>query len=128
MADRRHRPVIFLFLLVCLAFPARADWLQGNVATLQGLDKITARISRLDVDVASPTRFGALMITIHACTFKSPDEPPEHAALMAINSVDHDGVVSAEPLFQGWMFASSPAISALEHPVYDISVLSCRKE
>lgn len=127
MVDPR-RLIAFLPVVILLTLPARADWVQGNVATLQGLDKITARISTLDINVASPTRFGALMITIHACTFKPPDEAPEHAALMSINSVDHDGAISSEPIFQGWMFASSPAVSALEHPVYDVSVLSCRKD
>jgi hypothetical protein len=124
----RLRAFFSLLLFVCLAQPVRAEWVQGNVATLQGLDKITARFSTLDVKVGDPTRFGALLITISACTFKPPDEPPEHAALMSISSVDHNDVTSEEPVFQGWMFASSPAISALEHPVYDVSVLSCRKD
>ena len=127
MADRLRTAFILIVLLVS-ALPVRADWVQGNIATLQGLDKITARISTLDVRVNSPTRFGALLITIHGCTFKPPDEPPEHAALISVRNVDHNGIAAVDTLFQGWMFASSPAISALEHPVYDISVLSCRKE
>lgn len=129
MADRRCRGGVLILLMVCagwLASAARADWVQGEVASLQALDKITARISTLDVHVGVPKRFGALLITLHTCTFKPPDEAPEHAALMTVNSVDHNDVISAEPLFQGWMFASSPAISALEHPVYDVSVLTCR--
>ena len=105
---------------------AQGNWVQGDTAVLQGLDKITARISTLEAEVGTPQRFGSLMLTIHACTFKPPDEPPEHAALISVHSVDHDGVIVLEPVFQGWMFASSPAVSALEHPVYDVTVLSCK--
>ena len=125
MADRL-RLNFFLLLMMMFSAPAQAGWVQGEIATLQGLDKITARISTLEVEVGTPRRFGALLITIHACTFRPPDEAPEHAALISVSSVDHDGVVSPSPVFQGWMFASSPAVSALEHPVYDITVLSCR--
>ncbi len=57
--------------------------------------------------------------------FRPPDQPPDHAALIEIRSVDYDGKVTEMPIFMGWMFASSPAISGLEHPVYDITVLSC---
>jgi len=110
------------------ALAAEDNWLQGNVVELQALDKITARISTLVVEVGEPRRYGTLELMIHACTFRPPTMPPEDAALLEIHGVDHKGLISDEPVFKGWMFASSPALNALEHPVYDVSVLDCRKD
>lgn len=104
------------------------EWLQGSVVELQALDKITARISTLTIEVGEPSRYGTLELLVHACTFRPPTMPPEDAALIEISSVDHKGLISAAPIFKGWMFASSPALNALEHPVYDVSVLDCRKD
>lgn len=101
------------------------NWLKGKRARLQTLDKITARISTLDVPIGLTTRFGTLELYVHSCNYRPPDHPPDHAALLEIRSVDYDGRVMEMPIFSGWMFASSPAISGLEHPVYDITVLSC---
>ena len=92
-------------------------------AKLQGLDKITARVSTIEAPVGRPVSFGALEITVRACDKRPPEETPESAAYLEI--VEHR--VNEEPkrVFSGWMFASSPAVSALEHPVYDIWVLDC---
>jgi len=104
------------------------EWVQGNVVELQALDKITARISTLTAEVGKTSRYGTLELMVHACTFRPPTMPPENAALIEISSVDHKGLISDESIFKGWMFASSPALNALEHPVYDVSVLDCRKD
>jgi hypothetical protein len=118
-----------LMLLAGGAAPAHADeWIKGHTASLQTLDKITARISTIEVPVGLPHTFGSLHIIIHACTTRPPTMAPESAALMEIRTVDHDNVVDTEPIFQGWMFASSPGLNALEHPVYDVSVLACIKD
>jgi hypothetical protein len=93
------------------------------VALLQGLDKITARISDFKAPVGTPVRFGTLSITVRACETNPPEERPESAAFLQIYEARR-----GEPqkrLFSGWMFASSPALSALEHPVYDIELLGC---
>jgi len=113
------------------AWPAVADegqWLFGGGAQLQALDKITARISTLDVEVGQPDQYGSLQIIVHACTYRPPTMAPEHAALMEIRNINHLGEVLEPPIFSGWMFASSPALNALEHPVYDVSVLACKKD
>lgn len=134
MADRRA-PVACLatalavFLLIFGRMASAADeveWLHGNVVELQALDKITARIATLEAEVGTPFRYGTLLITVHACTFRPPTLAPEKAAFLEIRTVDHRGTVSPDPVFQGWMFASSPAVNALEHPVYDVTVLTCR--
>jgi len=94
-------------------------------AVLQGLDKITARVSTFDAPIDEPVRFGTLEIVTRTCYKTPPEEPPERAAFLEVVDVRPDE--PAVPLFAGWMFASSPALSALEHPVYDVWVIDCRK-
>ena len=93
------------------------------VAVLQGLDKVTARISTVRAPVGLTVRFGSLEIVARACVKRPPEETPESAAFLEISDVKQ-GEVPVK-VFSGWMFASSPALSALEHPVYDISVVDC---
>lgn len=92
-------------------------------AVLQGLDKVTARISSFPVSTEEEVRFGTLSIRVRACHKAPPTEPPESTAFLEISDIrPGDEPVS---LFSGWMFASSPALSALEHPVYDVWVVDC---
>ncbi len=109
------------FALLLAAGPAGATAMEQ--AKLQGLDKITARVSTIEAPVGHPVAFGALEITVRACDKRPPEEPPESAAYLEIV----EKRVNEEPktVFAGWMFASSPAVSAMEHPVYDIWVLDC---
>jgi len=93
-------------------------------ATLQGLDKITARVSAIEVDVGETARFGSLLITLRACREAPPIDPPEAAAFLEIKEVKPDE--KPEAVFSGWMFSSSPALSAMEHPIYDVWVTACR--
>jgi hypothetical protein len=115
-------------LLVAVAALAlmsgRASALEGDGVILQALDKVTARITTLEVPLNSPARFGTLEITAERCTKTPPEEPPESAAFLVIREIrpEQDPV----ELFRGWMLASSPALSALEHPVYDVWVKDCR--
>ena len=95
-----------------------------QVAELQGLDKITARTWTIDARVGVPVRFGTLEIRVDACKKTPPEEPPESAAFMTI--VDYRPNEQPVQVFHGWMFASMPDLSALEHPVYDIVVLDCK--
>jgi hypothetical protein len=102
----------------------------NTIAVLQGLDKTTARVSKFDAPVDQSVRFGTLVITVRACVKKPPEEEPNTAAFLVIDEVrpgDANGVESKR-VFSGWMFASSPAISALEDPIYDINVLDCRAD
>lgn len=95
-----------------------------QVVVLQGLDKVTARISVVEVPVGGSGRFGSLLIAARACQKSPPEEPPEAAAFLEITETPAG--VTASSLFSGWMFASSPALSALEHPVYDVWVKDCK--
>ena len=93
------------------------------VAELQGLDKVTARTQRFNALVGEATRFGTLEITVGDCLVNTPDAPPESAAYLTI--VDHKPGQPEQKLFAGWMFASTPALSALDDGVYDVRVLAC---
>lgn len=93
-------------------------------AILQGLDKTTARVSTVEAQIGGIARFGTLEIVARDCQKKPPTEPPESAAFLEITDVRPDS--PAVRVFSGWMFASSPALSALEHPVYDVWVIDCR--
>ena len=108
-------------LLLAQAAPARA--IAMNEVVLQALDKITARVSRITVPVGSTVTFGSLQITARACDKHPPEETPESSAFLQIVEVKPGEAPVSR--FSGWMFASSPALSAMEHPVYDIWVLDC---
>jgi hypothetical protein len=92
-------------------------------AELQGLDKVTARTQRFFVPVGKSKRFGTLEITVGDCLVNVPEAPPESVAYLTI--IDHKPGQAEEKLFSGWMFASTPSLSALDHGVYDVRVLSC---
>lgn len=101
----------------------KAPAIEGDTALLQGLKKVSAESSNLAAPIDTPVKFGTLTITVKKCMHSAPDERPENAALMLIE--DNKPGQPTSTVFSGWMFSSSPAISALEHPVYDITVLEC---
>ena len=94
-----------------------------RTAELQGLDKVTARTQRFYAPVGQATRFGTLEITVADCLVNVPEAPPESVAYLTI--VDNKPGQAPEKLFAGWMFASTPSLSALDHGVYDVRVLAC---
>jgi len=95
-----------------------------KIAVLGALDKVTARVSTLEAPINKAVRFGTLSIIARSCYKRPPEETPEVSAFLEIRDV-RDGE-DAAPRFSGWMFASSPAVSALEHPVYDVWVTNCK--
>lgn len=96
-----------------------------DVAVLQGLNKVTARISQLEAPVGTSVRFGNLEVIVQRCAKSAPNERPENAALLEI--FDRKPDEAAVVAYHGWMFSSSPSLSGLEHPVYDITVLECSR-
>ena len=107
---------------------AKADWIEGERARLQALDKITARISTLEVPIDTPVLFGTLSVTVRRCAYHPPEEPPEDAVFLQVVDNGYDSSALPRDVFRGWMFSSSPAVSAMEHPVYDITLLSCKPD
>jgi hypothetical protein len=103
---------------------ALGDMTPEAVALLEGLDKITARVSKFEAPVGAPVQFGTLAIRVRDCEKSPPEDTPESAAFVEIDETRPGEVRNR--VFSGWMFASSPALSALEHPVYDVTLLDCR--
>ncbi|TWB45708.1 DUF2155 domain-containing protein [Nitrospirillum pindoramense] len=95
-----------------------------KVAVLGGLDKVTGRVSTVEIPVGQTGRFGQLTVAARACRKTTPIEEPESAAFLDIVEAKPDD--PAAKVFTGWMFASSPALSAMEDPVYDVWVVDCR--
>jgi hypothetical protein len=110
--------------LIVALLPALSYAANFKIAKLQVLNKVTARVSELEVKPLLPSSIGALDIEIKQCWHSPNDARPEQAALMEIRERKSE-VADTKLLFSGWMFQSSPALSALEHPVYDVSVIRC---
>jgi hypothetical protein len=123
-----RRILLCLVVLFGLSGGAEASWIEGRTATIQALDKITARISTLRVPIDEPVDFGTLSVTVRRCAYHPPEETPEDAAYLEVVDNGHDRSKPSRPVFTGWMFASSPAVSAMEHPVYDLTLLSCKSD
>lgn len=106
-------------------------WLQRQTASLRGLDKITGRSTDFQVRVGEIYRFGSLELDLKVCYQTPPEEVPESAAFLQVTStlpMESELVPSENEtpmIFSGWMFASSPGLNALEHPVYDVWVIEC---
>ncbi|MFA7431844.1 MAG: DUF2155 domain-containing protein [Rhodospirillaceae bacterium] len=102
----------------------QAGNLQRGTAVLRWLDKMTARVRTIEVPVNETTTIQTLEFIVRACLERPPEEPPESAAFLDVWERKPGEPVSE--VFRGWMFASSPAVSAMEHPVYDLWVLACK--
>lgn len=120
----RGAPAALSLLAVLWANAAPAAMTAEPIALMQGLDKITARVSRFDAPVGQSVNFGTLSIVVRDCEKSAPEDRPENAAFLEIYE-DRPGEAKLK-LFSGWMFSSSPALSALEHPVYDVNLLECK--
>lgn len=120
------RRLILALAFVLAALPAWAivPTQDEPVAVLRALDKMTARVEELDIRTDHPLKFGTLLITVRACRVTPPEETPEAAAFLEIGEFRPGE--KETPVFRGWMFASSPALSAMEHPVYDIWLIGCK--
>ncbi|MCX7373069.1 MAG: DUF2155 domain-containing protein [Alphaproteobacteria bacterium] len=116
------RALALLLLLPALA--AAQAWLPRQNVRLQALDKVTARVTVVDARVGEAVRYGTLTITVRACNARPADEVPDAAAWLEI--FDSRMTPAQGAAFRGWMFANAPAVSMLEHPVYDVRVLECR--
>ena len=110
-----------LLLAVAIAGPADAQgYSAAEGASLRFLDKLTSETGDVTLGIGQVAQFGRLMVRLDECRY--PTDNP------ASDSEAHLTVVEAatqQPLFFGWMLASSPALSALDHPRYDVWVLSC---
>jgi len=122
---KRALQFFFVFQIFLTFAPQLAHSLsiESNTALLQGLDKVTARVSTFEANLNTEVRFGTLEIIVKKCIRTPPEETPESAAFLEIRDIKPGQ--DLEILFTGWMFASSPSLSAMEHPVYDVWIIGC---
>ena len=102
-----------------------------DIAVLQALDKVTAETLRFEAQVGRPVRYKTLIFTVRACEHTAPDEPTEDSiayveVLSQPRAEPGHPVLPPRQAFKGWMYASSPGLNPLEHPVYDAWLISCR--
>lgn len=121
----------FLFFFIIQFFNFNSlnanEWLIGDNAVFQGLDKITARIKTFKIKVGEKVRFGVLDIKLDKCVYSKPTKMPESVAFIKISDETKRKLnFDNNFIFKGWIFASSPALNALEHPVYDLTLIECK--
>jgi hypothetical protein len=90
---------------------------------LRGLDKMTGEATTIVAPIDKPVQFATLTIVARYCYSTPPSETPETAAFVQIE--DHRPNQPARRIFSGWMYASSPGLNGLEHPLYDVWVVKC---
>lgn len=106
------------------AGPAAAEKISNPIAVFAGLDKITARVTAFEVAIDETVQFGALKVTPRVCYTRPPTEPPFTTAFVEVDEVLIDK--TEKRIFTGWMFADSPGLHAVEHPVFDVWLTDCK--
>ena len=97
--------------------------IENGRAVFAGLDKITGRTITFDTAIGETVQFGALQVTARACYTRPPTEPTNTDAFVEVDEVTLQGEIKR--IFTGWMFASSPGLHAVEHPIYDVWLTDC---
>ena len=118
--------LILFIVAIFINLNSYSEWLKNSSAEFNTLDKITARTKNIEINLNEDTTLGSLIINLKSCQNRPPDFLPESAAYVEIFDTLNQSLEEKNLVFSGWMFSSSPAISALEHPVYDISLVSCK--
>jgi hypothetical protein len=103
---------------------ASAEIIKNPIAVFAALDKVTGRISHLEVPIDNTVEFGALKVTPRVCDTRPPTEQPRTASFVEVDEVKLTGEV--QRIFTGWMFAESPGLHAVEHPVFDVWLTNCK--
>ena len=116
--------VLGCLLGACAAAPASADKIKHPAAVFAGLDKITGRIISFEVAIDETVQFGSLQITPRVCFSRPATEAPQTDVFAEVDEVLADK--SYKRIFAGWMFADSPGLHGIEHPVYDIWLTDCK--
>ena len=96
-------------------------WRPGTTADLVLLEKVRAQPSAVSVRAGQSTTIGTLTVAVKSCVTRPPDLPQNAAAF--IEATDSRG---SAPVFRGWILSNTPAVSQLEHPIYDLRLIACR--
>ncbi|MBB3149104.1 hypothetical protein FHS21_005555 [Phyllobacterium trifolii] len=100
--------------------------ISNPIAVFSGLDKITGRITTFDVYINETVQFGALQLTPHVCYTRPDTETPKTDTFVEVDEITLDRKI--RKIFSGWMFADSPGLNAVEHPVYDVWLKACKQK
>ena len=109
---------------VISAAPAWAGRISNPVAVFAGLDKITGRITTFDVYMNETVQFGALQVTPKVCYSRDATEAQKVDGFVQVEEITLDRKIRR--IFTGWMFADSPGLNAVEHPIYDVWLTGCK--
>ncbi|MBW9066273.1 DUF2155 domain-containing protein [Rhizobium herbae] len=112
-----------LFSMTAVSEAAR---ITNPVAVFSGIDKITGRITTFDVYIGETVQFGALQVTPRVCYSRDDTEAPKTDTFVEVDEITLDRKIRR--IFTGWMFADSPGLNAVEHPVYDVWLDSCKSK
>jgi hypothetical protein len=104
--------------------PALADKISNPIAVFNGLDKITGRIISFEVAIDETVQFGALQITPRVCYSRPPTDAPQTDAFAQVDEIDE--LKKIKRIFSGWMFADSPGLHGVEHPIFDVWLSACK--
>lgn len=104
---------------------ARAERITNPVAEFSGLDKVTGRITTFDVYINETVQFGALQVTPKVCYSRTESEAPRTDGFVEVDEITLDRKIRR--IFTGWMFADSPGLNAVEHPIYDVWLKDCKQ-
>lgn len=119
-----RRPVLTGLAAALAIGTARAEPLQNPIAIFAGLDKITGQIITFEIGIDETKRFGALNVRPRRCNTRPVTEEPKTTAFVEVDENLLNGKLRR--IFNGWMFAESPGLNAVEHPVYDVWLTGCR--
>jgi hypothetical protein len=110
--------------LLAGAAPAAADRVSNPIAVFAGLDKITGLTTTFETKIGEEKRFGGLIVKADACYTRDITEEPKTTSFVEVDELESDD--TRKKIFSGWMFAESPGLSAVEHPIYDVWLTGCR--
>jgi hypothetical protein len=118
------RRALFIMVLLAGASPVEAARIANPIAVFSGLDKITGLTTTFEAKIGEEKRFGGLYVKADACYTRDVTEEPKTTSFVEVEEIESDN--SRKKIFSGWMFAESPGLSALEHPIYDVWLTGCR--
>ena len=113
---------ILAFLVTAL--PAQAERISNPIGVFAGLDKITGITTTFEIEIGKQKQFGGLIVEPKVCYSRPVTEEPKTTSFMVVDEVAADN--SRKTIFSGWVFAESPGLNAVEHPIYDVWLTGCR--
>ena len=117
---------VFAFCSACLFWPAvaQAEPIANPIAIFSGLDKILGQTTTFETKIGEVKKFGGLLVKADVCHSRPITEDPKTVAFVEVDEQGTDG--TKKRIFSGWMFAESPGLNAVEHPLYDVWLVGCK--